>query len=315
MPQRNYWTIRLGEGNKYSETAYQKKCIAVGWRELDRDLSEDCNLDQIDFVRTIAPQLQTQLPGRTEKYYEGSARQLYKFAALLRPEDIVLVPSSEQGEYRVGVVRSDYHYTPAETEFPYRHRRDVEWIAAFSKDTFSEALRNSLRAQMTVFNISRHGEEIERLLGNIRAMRPDQGIENIEEFGMESHLEDFIVENWNRITAFKDFDLYEEDGETVGQQYSTNIGRIDILARSKDRKQWLVIELKKGRTSDNVVGQTLRYIGWIKRNEARPDEIVNGMIVAGERDERLEYALETLENVSLMTYSVSFDLKRVGRNA
>lgn len=311
MTQKNYWTIRLGEGNAYAETAYQKKCVAVGWRELDRDLSGDRGLDQIDFVRNIAPQLQEHLPGRTEKYYAGSARQLYKFAALMQTGDIVLVPSGEQGEFRIGVIRSEYYYAPAEEQLPYRHRRDVEWVAERGKDTFSEGLKNSLRAQMTVFSISRHAEELERLISGVHAILPDQGIENIEEFGMESHLEDFIVENWQRIDAFKNFELYEEDGEIVGQQYSTNIGRIDILARSKDKKQWLVIELKKGRTSDDVVGQTLRYIGWIKRNEAHPSEEVKGMIIAGQRDERLEYALETLQDVSLMTYAVSFELKRV----
>lgn len=103
----------------------------------------------------------------------------------------------------------------------------------------------------------------------------------------------------DRVAARTGFDLYEEDGETVGQQYSTSIGRIDLLARSKDQKQWLVIELKKGRTSDDVVGQTLRYIGWIRRNEAALSEEVKGIIIAGQRDERLEYALETLKDISL----------------
>lgn len=311
MAQKNYWTIRLGEGNTYAETAYQKKCIAIGWRELDRDLSDDRGLDQKDFVRNVAPQLQKHLPGRTEKYYEGSARQLYKFAVLMQPGDIILVPSGEQGRYHIGIIRSEYYYASAEEHFPYRHRRDVEWVAERGKENFSDALKNSLRAQMTVFSISRHAEEIERLLSGAHTTLPDQGIENIEEFGMESHLEDFIVENWNRLNAFKNYALHEEDGEIVGQQYSTNIGRIDILARSKDRREWLVIELKKGKTSDDVVGQTLRYIGWIKRNETQSNETVRGIIISGKSDERLEYALETLTDISLMTYAVSFDLKKV----
>ena len=49
----------------------------------------------------------------------------------------------------------------------------------------------------------------------------------------------------------------------VGQQYPTDTGYIDILAVSKDNKELLVIELKKGRASDVVVGQIQRYMGYI----------------------------------------------------
>ena len=41
---------------------------------------------------------------------------------------------------------------------------------------------------------------------------------------------------------------------------SSDTGPIDILAISKDKKTLLVVELKKGRVSDNVVGQIQRYI-------------------------------------------------------
>jgi len=42
---------------------------------------------------------------------------------------------------------------------------------------------------------------------------------------------------------------------------TTNAGTIDILAISNDRKKLLVVELKRGRVSDVVVGQLLRYMG------------------------------------------------------
>ena len=40
----------------------------------------------------------------------------------------------------------------------------------------------------------------------------------------------------------------------------TEVGTIDILADEPDTNSLVVIELKKGRESDKVVGQTLRYI-------------------------------------------------------
>ena len=77
---------------------------------------------------------------------------------------------------------------------------------------------------------------------------------------MEKHLEDFLVQNWEQTELGKAFDIFQEEGERKGQQYPTDTGPIDILAISKDKKQLLVVELKKGRASDVVVGQTLRYM-------------------------------------------------------
>jgi hypothetical protein len=68
------------------------------------------------------------------------------------------------------------------------------------------------------------------------------------------------VKNWVQTGLGKEFDIYEEEGEPVGQQYITDTGPLDILAVSKDKKRLLVVELKKGRASDVVVGQILRYI-------------------------------------------------------
>jgi hypothetical protein len=59
--------------------------------------------------------------------------------------------------------------------------------------------------------------------------------------------------------------IYEDADEADGQQYATDIGPIDILALERDSGSFVVIELKKGRPSDQVVGQILRYMGWVKR--------------------------------------------------
>lgn len=309
--QRNYWVVILGEANKYAEVCHKRNTVAIGWHELDADLSKYADLDQLEFAKTVGNQLSKVISDRADKYYQGSARQLYKFAVIMKPGDVVISPANSEGLKYFGIVRGGYEYAPADPELPYRHRREVEWLTAIDKSIFSEGFRNSAGSVMTVFNVSPHAEEIERLIAGKAPVLPTMSTESLEEFGMESHLEDFIVENWDRIPALKDFEIYHEDGEAVGQQYSIDSGRIDILALSKDKKTWLVIELKKGKATDTVVGQTLRYIGWVKKNEANVDQEVQGLIIAGDKDERLLDALETLRNVGFMTYSVSFDLKKV----
>src|SRR4030067_1655315 len=87
--------------------------------------------------------------------------------------------------------------------------------------------------------------------------------QNTMEFAMEKYLEEFIETNFSRINFGANIELYQGE-ENTGRQYPTPIGNIDLLAVDKEKKEFVVIELKKGRSSDVVVGQILRYMGWVK---------------------------------------------------
>ncbi len=127
-------------------------------------------------------------------------------------------------------------------------------------------------------------------------------------FAMEKHLEDFLVQNWSQTELGRDFDIYEEDGERVGQQYPTDTGPLDVLAISKDKTRLLVVELKKGRASDSVVGQVMRYMGFVKDELAEPGQTVHGVIIAEDDDQRIRRALSVVQNITFYRYQVSFKL-------
>ena len=132
-------------------------------------------------------------------------------------------------------------------------------------------------------------------------------------FYMEKQLEDFLVQNWAHTSLGKDLDLIFEDGELKSQQYPTNIGPIDILAKNKHSQAHTVIELKKGQTSDDTIGQIARYMGWVKSNLRDPR--VEGLIIAKGIDNKLKYAIEGLgrdHKISLCTYNINFELKDLG---
>lgn len=126
-------------------------------------------------------------------------------------------------------------------------------------------------------------------------------------FYMESHLEDFLIENWDKTELGKKYDLVEEGGELVSQQYRTGIGVIDILAKEKSGDSYVVIELKKGQTSDDTVGQISRYMGWIDEHKA-PKSDTKGVIITGKYDKKLYYALKKIRDVDIFIYSVDFQL-------
>lgn len=126
-------------------------------------------------------------------------------------------------------------------------------------------------------------------------------------FYMEKQLEDFIIHNWDKTELGKRFSLIIKDGELVSQQFRTEIGPIDILAKDKNTGDYVVIELKKNQTSDDTVGQITRYMGWIKKNKNNPS--VKGIIIAAEFDKKLEYALGAVQNIEVFLYQVDFKLK------
>jgi len=129
-------------------------------------------------------------------------------------------------------------------------------------------------------------------------------------FGLERHLHDFLLDNWEHTQLGQQWNLDEQGGDVAGygSQRETSVGRLDLLARHKTEPRWLVIELKRGQTSDQTVGQILRYMGWVKEELAIVGEAVDGLIIALDDDEKLRYALKATQGIHFMRYRVDFRL-------
>jgi restriction system protein len=127
---------------------------------------------------------------------------------------------------------------------------------------------------------------------------------------LEKYLEEFIVSNFNAIFN-KKLRIYVDAEGNDGQQYSISkdIGTIDILAVEQASNSFVVIELKRGRSSDRVVGQILRYMGWVKQKLCTDGQAVKGLIICRDPDPRLSYALTMVKDVEVRYYSVSFTLR------
>ena len=141
----------------------------------------------------------------------------------------------------------------------------------------SQELRYSSGSIGTTCDLTKYATEIESLLKGkspLAIIASDPTIEDPSVFAMEQHLENFLEKNWSQTELGKNYDIFEESGELIGQQYQTDTGPLDILAISKDKKELLVVELKKGRASDFVVGQIQRYMGYVKDELAEDHQVV-----------------------------------------
>lgn len=304
---KNYYRIMLGKKSSHAEQCHNENFIGADF-DIDMDLSKDLNENWREFNKKFRPIWLEKYPHKSKVSAGLSCGALWTVAKGINIGDIILCPTG-LGDYLVGEVKSDYYYKPDEI-LP--HRRAVNWYTTtINRAEMSQSLQYSTGSIGTVSNISKYSEEIERLInGSAPPMivSTDESIEDPSVFALEKHLEDFLVQNWSQTELGKKYDIFEEDGEIVGQQYPSDTGNIDILAISKDKKEILVVELKKGRVSDNVVGQIQRYMGYILEELADQNQTVKGVIIGLDDDIRIKRALSVTSNIEFYKYQVSFKL-------
>lgn len=137
--------------------------------------------------------------------------------------------------------------------------------------------------------------------------RTEDVIVSESQFVLEAHLEEFIDKNWKHINFGGELAKYEVDDQS-GRQFPAGAWSIDFLCLDKVTGDFVVIELKRGKTSDATVGQVLRYMGWVAENLAKSGQKVRGIIISQEVDDALKYAVKGLSNVNVLTYKVDFKL-------
>ena len=305
---KSYYRVMLGQKIVYAAECFAGSFIGTDFG-IDQDLTKKLPEEWRAFNQEFIPIYLAKHPDKTKIGAGLACGALWTVSKGITRGDLVLCPDGS-GHYRVGEVNGDYTYEPGKILF---HRRPVQWLnVSIDRAAMSEALRNSTGSIGTVSNISRYSEEIERLIGGVSAPKlisTDETVEDPTAFALEEHLEDFLVKNWAQTELGKEYDIYEEDGEKA-QQYQTDTGPLDILAISKDKKRLLVVELKKGRASDAVVGQTLRYMSFVQEMLAEKDQTVHGIIIALEDDQRIRRALAMVSNILFYRYQISFKLVR-----
>ena len=306
-----YFRVMLGR-----KSSFAAECLRDGFIGTDFEINEDLSANLPDSWREFNNKyIPVFLKNRPEKTKIGAGLAcgaLWTVSKGIKRGDIVLSPDGN-GNYLAGEVLGDYYYEPSGV-LP--HRRKVAWrTQPIPRSAMSEALQNSTGSIGTVSDVTKYSQEIEALISGSGSILPritasDPDIEDPSAFALEEHLEAFLVKNWEKTPLAKDFAIFEEEGEQVGQQYSTDAGIIDILAVSRDKKRILIIELKRGRVSDVVVGQVLRYMGYVREQIAEPNQTVEGVIIGLEDDQKLKWAISSVPSISFYRYKIDFKLEQ-----
>ena len=304
---KKYFRVFLGSGGEHLKECVEQGFIGVHYG-FETSLSPFLEETWSDSRGKIKPVYNQFNPGKSAVGAGLSCGALWTFGKGMQRGDLVFSPDGN-GNYFSGEVTGEYKYV-TDSFFP--HQREVSWHkATFGKNEMSEDFRKAAGKPLTIIETTKYQDEIDLLIGDTRKQTifsSDETVEDPSAFALEKHLEDFLIFNWAQTELSKKYDLVTDEGVVVAQQYQSDTGPIDILAISKDKKEYLVVELKKGRTSDVVVGQTLRYMGFVKNELAINGETVRGVVIALEDDLRLRNALSMVPSIDFFRYQVDFKL-------
>ena len=176
--------------------------------------------------------------------------------------------------------RTHYHAKPGEDDVFYQIDRGR--FRLYDADTDPEPINTTATASIA-------GETATE-----SELEPDETTDG-NEFAYERDLQNFLSRNLNLLEP--GLRLYEDEGVT-GTEFPVGGRFVDILAKD-DRSRLVVIELKVSRGYDRVVGQILRYISWIQKNQAEEGQEVRGIIIAREITEDLILACENIPFIDL----------------
>ncbi|UEQ02171.1 endonuclease NucS [Halomonas profundus] len=136
---------------------------------------------------------------------------------------------------------------------------------------------------------------------------PESPSDGTGEFAYEHDLRDFLARNLQLLEP--GLTLYTDEGIT-GVEFPVGGRFIDLLAVDSSGN-YIVIELKVSKGYDRVVGQLLRYMNWIKINQADEDQRVRGVIVAKSISEDLSLACAGLPDVALAEYELAVSIRPI----
>jgi restriction system protein len=303
---KRYFRIMSGRSSIFASEAREGGFVGVNWFP-EVDLSQRLPDNWRDFNKEFIPIYLADFPAKSKVAAGLSCGFTWTVLKGIRRGDIVLSPNGN-GQYFVGEVVSDYLFVPG-ANLP--HRRKVSWYPdVIERSAMSQELRRSTGSVGTSSEVSQYAAELESLIsspGNF-AHQVDADVEDEVVFALESQLKEFLVANWINTDLGKKYDIFEDEGQTVGIEYPTDTGRMDILAIRKDGKELLVVELKRGRVSDVVVGQVQRYMGYVTEVLADKDQSVRGAIIGLEDDLNLRRALVVTRNIEFFRYEIKFKL-------
>ena len=150
------WVVRSGrKGEDVSHLFEVHSIAAIGW-----------GLENLSWVRDreeIKDKLRVVYPEMNDGSVAVTAGIIYRFVKEISVGDLILTPPVGSAEVWIGHCRGPYEYRPELINY-YEDVRRVEWLRKIPRPELSGPLQSSISSELTVFSVSKHIKEIERLI-------------------------------------------------------------------------------------------------------------------------------------------------------
>ena len=124
---------------------------------------------------------------------------------------------------------------------------------------------------------------------------------------LEDYYQKILHRNFNKLFSDLRYADQEMQDEKNGKYNTGEVGEMDFLCLDKN-DNYVILELKKKGT-DQTIGQICRYMGWVKENLANENQKVLGLIVAEDKDLKLEYALKVVPNIEVKRIIINLGIE------
>jgi len=214
---------------------------------------------------------------REYPFFANFMKDVFEFLSV---EETQFEEARMQARREFGIVQGKY-YDTTEDFFEYLViLREIKRILG---------LESYLQVQNLLWRISGYSSETKTEEESIETQK-----EEIPDI-LEEPLREYIARNLETI----------EKGLTLIQtkyRPKAGVGEIDILCKDA-KNRFVVVEVKRWKDSDKVVGQILRYMGAIKEEKSSEPR---GIIILNQEDKRLNYAICIVKNIEAKYYKLNF---------
>ncbi|MCD4771708.1 endonuclease NucS [archaeon] len=173
-----------------------------------------------------------------------------------------------------------------------------------AKNKIEDRCNNLKFEKLLYYYIDKESRVEKKVLGN-NCERKDIDLLEVQ------HFQTLVSRNFN--IYFEDLNYFDKEYQenNYGHFDTQEVGIMDFLAIDK-KGDFVVIELKVGKnTHDSSLGQILRYMGWVKERLCKDNQKVRGIILGQNIDNKLQFGLKMLPEVSFKKAIFKLELEDV----
>lgn len=158
--ERTIWGIHAGRFGEADNLFLKKKCIAIGWSEMD-----DLGVLKAD-IEVFKTEVKKTYPDMKAGAIPGQAGQLFRFVHMMKKNDLVIYPSKMSKNIYIGEIVGPYSYKP-EVNADYPNMREVKWLKDYPRTHFKQGALYEIGSALTLFQVKNYADEFLAVLAGV----------------------------------------------------------------------------------------------------------------------------------------------------